>query len=186
MFHWVSLNFDQVLHMVGNNRKRHRRHRYQSEAIYQFLERCHLNDHPCNRMVTITRPALVQNDVEALNMLQRYLRRLCGLLVKVNLKLHYLWVGGAGHKQGVHFHVLLFWPTRLFSDFIELNQRFWDVEFSEPNSVFANLVSSCTSISVQPVDLNYDSYQSLAGYFARHRVKHNCVISTRTFGRSGI
>lgn len=85
----------------------------------------------------------------------------------------------------MHFHVLLFWPTRLFSDFIELNQRFWDVEFSEPNSVFANLVSSCTSISVQPVDLNYDSYQSLAGYFASHKVKHNRVISTRTFGRSG-
>jgi len=171
--------------MVRDNRNRKRRHRYQSEAIYQFLERCHCNDNPCNRMVTITRPALVQNDIEALNMLQRYLRCLRGLLVKANLKLHYLWVGGAGHQQGVHFHVLLFWPIRLFSDFMELNQRFWDVEFSEPNSVFANVVSACKSISVQPIDLNYQNYQRLAGYFASHSVKHNRVITTRTFGRSG-
>ena len=185
IFHWIFSSFDRVLHMVGNNRNRHRRHRYQSEAIYQFLERCHVNDNPCNRMVTITRPALVQNDVEALNTLQRYLRCLRDLLIKVNLKLHYLWVGGAGHNLGVHFHVLLFWPTRLFSDFIELNQRFWDVEFSEPKYIFSNLLSACKSISVQPVDLNYDSYQSLAGYFASHSVKHNRVISTRTFGRSG-
>ena len=171
--------------MVGNNRKRHRRHRYQSAAIYQFLERCHVNDNPCNRMVTITRPALVQNDVEALNTLQRYLRCLRDLLIKVNLKLRYLWVGGAGHQQGVHFHVLLFWPTRLFSDFMELNQRFWDVDFRDPKYIFANLVSACKSISIKPVDLNYENYQRLAGYFASHNVKHNRVISTRTFGRSG-
>jgi len=171
--------------MVINNRNRQRRQRYQSEAIYQFLERCHLNDHPCNRMVTITRPALVQNDVEALNMLQRYLRCLRDLLIKAKLKLRYLWVGGYGHRQGVHFHVLLFWPTRLFSNFIKFNKRFWDVEFSEPKCFFSDLISACKSISVQPVDLNYDNYQRLAGYFASHSVKHNRVVSIRTFGRSG-
>ena len=152
IFNRIFPNFDRVLHMVGNKRNRQRRHSYQSEAIYKFLLQCHRNDNPCNHMVTITRPALVQNDVEALNMLQRYLRCLRGLLVKFNLKLRYLWVGGAGLKLGVHFHVLLFWPTRLFSDFVELNQRFWDVEFSELKYIFSNLVSACKSVSVQPVD----------------------------------
>ena len=39
IFQWIFPNFDPVLHMLGNHRNRQRRHVYQSEGIYQFLER---------------------------------------------------------------------------------------------------------------------------------------------------